>query len=493
MRLNKLIKIQLAIFVVVAVVAATLMVFGYIKVPALLGFGQYTVTVQLPRAGGLYKNGNVTYRGTEVGRVAEVRLTDTGVDAILSLRSDIPIPSGLDAQVHSVSGAGEQYVALVPRSDNGRPLRGGDVIPVDRSSVPPDISDLLAATNKGLQAIPQDNLKALVDESATAVGGLGPELSRIVKGSTTLAIDARAKLNPLTSLIDQARPVLDSQADSAQAIHAWASHLADLTRQLQSNDSAVARFLQKAPAAADEGQQLLDRLKPTLPVLLANLVSINKVAITYQPAIEQLLVLLPLGTANLQGAGVADRDTKHPGTYIDFNLNLNLPPACNTGFLPIQQMRTANFEDAPQRPAGDLYCRIPQDSPITAVRGARNYPCLTRPGKRAPTVKMCESDEQYVPLNDGFNWKGDPNATLSGQDVPQMPPGSAPAQAIPAPGGGRASSPSAAPPPPIPAAEYDPATGTYVGPDGHTHTQPDLARNGANAPTWQRLLVPPGN
>jgi phospholipid/cholesterol/gamma-HCH transport system substrate-binding protein len=493
MRLNKLIKIQLAIFVVVAVVAAALMVFGYIKVPALLGFGQYTVTVQLPRAGGLYKNGNVTYRGTEVGRVAEVRLTDTGVDAILSLRSDIPIPSGLDAQVHSVSGAGEQYVALVPRSDNGRPLRDGDVIPVDRSSVPPDISDLLAATNKGLQAIPQDNLKTLVDESATAVGGLGPELSRIVKGSTTLAIDARANLNPLTSLIDQARPVLDSQADSAQAIHAWARHLADLTRQLQSNDSAVAGFLQKAPAAADEGQQLLDRLKPTLPVLLANLVSINKVAITYQPAIEQLLVLLPLGTANLQGAGVADRDTKHPGTYIDFNLNLNLPPACNTGFLPIQQMRTANFEDAPQRPAGDLYCRIPQDSPITAVRGARNYPCLTRPGKRAPTVKMCESDEQYVPLNDGFNWKGDPNATLSGQDVPQMPPGSAPAQAIPAPGGGRASSPSAAPPPPIPAAEYDPATGTYVGPDGHTHTQPDLARNGANAPTWQQLLVPPGN
>jgi phospholipid/cholesterol/gamma-HCH transport system substrate-binding protein len=56
-----------------------------------------------------------------------------------------------------------------------------------------------------------------------------------------------------------------------------------------------------------------------------------------------LLVLLPLGTANLQGAGVADRDTKHPGTYIDFNLNLNVPPACNTGFLPIQQMRTAQW------------------------------------------------------------------------------------------------------------------------------------------------------
>jgi phospholipid/cholesterol/gamma-HCH transport system substrate-binding protein len=488
-RLTRWIRIQLAIFVVVSVVAGALMVFGYIKLPALMGVGQYTVTVQLPRAGGLYQNGNVTYRGTEVGRVAEVRLTDTGVEAVLSLRSDLAIPSDLNAQVHSVSGAGEQYVALVPRSDHGQPLKNGDVIPVGRTSVPPDISTLLDAANRGLQAIPRDNVKTVVDESSTAIGGLGPELSRIVKGSTALAIDARANLDPLTSLIDQVKPVLDSQADSAEAVHAWAAHLADITRQLQSNDNAVAGFLEKAPGAADEARQLIDRLKPTLPVLLANLVNINQVAITYQPAIEQLLVLLPLGTANLQAAGLADRNTKNPGTYIDFNLNINLPPTCSTGFLPAQQMRTPNFEDAPDRPAGDLYCRIPQDSPITAVRGARNYPCLTRPGKRAPTVMMCESDEQYVPLNDGFNWKGDPNATLSGQDIPQLPPGSPPAQGTPAPG--------VAPPPPdtgpapIAAAEYDPATGTYLGPDGHTYTQSDLARDGAKAPTWQQMLIPP--
>jgi phospholipid/cholesterol/gamma-HCH transport system substrate-binding protein len=153
-------------------------------------------------------------------------------------------------------------------------------------------------------------------------------------------------------------------------------------------------------------------------------------------------------------------------------------------------MRTPNLEDAPDRPAGDLYCRIPQDSPITAVRGARNYPCLTRPGKRAPTVKMCESDEQYVPLNDGFNWKGDPNATLSGQDIPQLPPGSPTTQGAPA-SGVVPPPPPDTEPPPIAAAEYDPATGTYIGPDGHAYAQSDLARNGAKAPSWQQMLIPP--
>jgi phospholipid/cholesterol/gamma-HCH transport system substrate-binding protein len=480
--LTKRIKFQLATFAVVALVAGAVMIFGYIRVPAMFGVGHYTVTVQLQRAGGLYSSGNVTYRGSEVGRITEVHLTDTGVEAVLSLRSDVQVPSDLDAQVHSTSSIGEQYVALLPRGGNARPLKNGDVIPVSHTSVPPDINSLLDAANRGLQAIPRDNVKTVIDESYTAVGGLGPEISRIVKGSTQLAIDARTNLDPLVALIDHSGPVLDSQTDTADAIHAWAAHVADLTHQLQNNDTSVAGLLEKGGPAADQARQLIDRLQPTLPVLLSNLASVGPVAVIYQPAIEQTLVLLPELVSLVQGIGVANKDSKKMrGVWVDFNLNFNLPPPCNTGFLPPQQTRGPASEDAPNRPPGDLYCRIPQDS-WNVVRGARNYPCLTRPGKRAPTAKMCESDEEYVPLNDGFNWKGDPNGTLSGQDVPQLAPGSPPSQAPPPPH-----------PPPIAAAYYDPATGNYEGPDGHTYTQSDLARS-TEGKTWQNMLTPsPGN
>jgi phospholipid/cholesterol/gamma-HCH transport system substrate-binding protein len=94
---------------------------------------------------------------------------------------------------------------------------------------------------------------------------------------------------------------------------------------------------------------------------------------------------------------------------------------------------------------------------------------------------MCESNEQYVPLNDGYNWKGDPNATLSGQDIPQPPPGTP----------GSTAPPPAAPP--IASAQYDPATGTYVGPDGKVYTQAGLANGVAQGQTWQSMLVPPAN
>ncbi|MEK1102037.1 MCE family protein, partial [Mycobacterium ulcerans] len=79
-------------------------------------------------------------------------------------------------------------------------------------------------------------------------------------------------------------------------------------------------------------------------------------------------------------------------------------------------------------------------------------------------------------------WKGDPNSTLSGHPIPQLPPEPPLEQSAP-PG----------PPPPAPnaAAEYDPATGTYTGPDGRQYTRSDLAQTAPKDQTWQSMLLPP--
>lgn len=485
MRLERRAKIQLAIFAVIALVAGAVMVFGYLQAPALVGVGRYTVTVELPRGGGLYPNGNVTYRGVEVGRVSSVSLTDTGAQAVMSLRTDQEIPSDVNAQVRSVSAVGEQYIALIPRGSGSAPLRDGDVIPRERTWLRPELDRILNATNSGLQAIPRDDLKTVIDESYIAFGGLGPELTRIIKGANALGQGAADNLDALTALVDNSAPVLNSQVDSGEAISAWARQVASVTDQLKTNDEAVAGLLTRGPGAADEARALIDRISPTLPVLLANLTTVGQVAVTYDNNIEQVLVLVPAGVAASQAVVVPNADIPGPARGVPWTtiapmVQFNLPPPCTTGFLPAAQRRTPDQLDFPDRPPGDLYCRIPQDSPFN-VRGARNIPCETKPGKRAPTVAMCESDEEYVPLNDGFNWKGDVNATWTGQGVPQVfgeppPPGAAPAPAQT---------------PPIPVAGYDPATGVYIAPDGRLTTQSDLAATGP-ATSWQSMLLPPG-
>jgi phospholipid/cholesterol/gamma-HCH transport system substrate-binding protein len=483
LRLSRSVWTQLAILASITIIAVAVMAFGFVKVPALLGVGRYQVSVDLPASGGLYPTSVVNYRGSEVGTVKSVDVTRDGVRAVLSLNSGIAIPSDVTAAVHSRSAVGEQFLELTPHSGTGKTtgpkLRDGNVIPLAKTQIPVDIGSLLDATNKALQAIPQDNLHTVVDEAAKAVAGLGPELSRIVDGGTALAIDSGKTTEQFAKLIDQFPPVASSQVRTSDSIATWARHVNSITSQLKAQDRAFADLLNVGGPALDEGTALFDRIAPTLPVLLANLVSLGKIGVDYHNDLEQLLVLFPQGTAVMSAIAEPDSDSKqdYKGIYLDFNLNLNLPPPCNTGFLPVQQQRIPSRQDYPDRPAGELYCRVPQDSALN-VRGVRNTPCETKPGKRAPTVEMCESDERYVPLNDGYNWKGDPNATLSGQGIPQLPPGS------PRPGTA---------PPPVAAAPYDPASGTYIGPDGRQYTRSDLAQTAPKDKTWQSMLLPPGS
>jgi phospholipid/cholesterol/gamma-HCH transport system substrate-binding protein len=233
-------------------------------------------------------------------------------------------------------------------------------------------------------------------------------------------------------------------------------------------------------------------VQPTLPGVVSNLDQVGDVALTYRDNLEALLVEVPQAVADSGALQLADKDLKGPyrGLGLSFNLNLNWPPPCTTGFFPVQQQRSAAFEDTPPRPPGLVYCRIPQDSHFNAIRGARNYPCETRPGKRAATVKQCESDQPYIPLNNGYDWKGDPNATLTGQGVPQFDPGESIPAGFP---GGPPAPPATAPsaPPPVAAAEYDPATREYVGPDGQRYHQPTLANGPSKERTWQQMLTPP--
>lgn len=489
MNLTRRIRRQLVAFVIIAIIATAWVFIGYVNIPAMLGFGRYTVKIDLASTGNLYPEGNVIYSGTEVGRVKSVDLTEDGhVQAVLSMKDGVKIPSDLTARVLSYSAVGEQYVSLQPRDPNSRPLKDGDVIAMKDTVLPVPIDKILDDTTRGLDALPRGDLKTAVDESYVAYGGLGPEMARLVGGATRLAIDARASLGELTNVIDSAPPVLQSQIDSGGSIQSWAASLRDVTASLRSNDTALAGVLDNGAQAAGEAQKLLERIQPTLPVIMANLVNIEQIAITYQAGLEQLLVLVPQGVVMVSGGIVPNMNNPHPmgaGGYLDFNLNINTPPPCATGFLPASQRRSPAQTDAPARLEGLMYCRIPQDAPAN-VRGARNTPCATRPGKRAATAKQCELDLPYIPLNDGTNWKGDPNATLSGQDVPQFDPGMAGA---PTPAAAPAAPATATPA--VAIAQYDPSTGAYIGPDGNAYTQGDLAGDQRKDNTWQGMLVPP--
>jgi len=56
-----------------------------------------------------------------------------------------------------------------------------------------------------------------------------------------------------------------------------------------------------ADRLANEARQLFQRLQPTLPLLLANLISVEKCHSPYQPAVRTTAGPLPQGTAAVDG------------------------------------------------------------------------------------------------------------------------------------------------------------------------------------------------
>ncbi len=392
--ITRFIRTQLIVFVIVGMVGVAVMFFGYMRVPMLLGIGRLIVTVELPASGGLYHFSNVTYRGVQMGRVTAVTLTKTGAEATLSLDRSPKIPADLQAQVRSVSAVGEQYVDLLPRTDSGPYLEDGARIPVADTSIPQPVGPMLDQLSALVKSLPKDRIPDLLDETFLALDGAGPDFGSLLDSMATLSEDAGGVSDQMRMLVDDAGPLLESQAETTDAIRTWARSLSGITGQVVQNDPQIRTLLQNGPGFAQEVSQLLDQVKPTLPILLANLTTVSQLFVTYNPALEQLLVLFPSVIAVNQSVSPPANPTGIPSG--DFALTIADPPACTVGFLPPSQWRSPEDETSIDTPDG-LYCKLPQDSPMN-VRGARNYPCMAHPGKRAPTVELCNDPRGYQPL-----------------------------------------------------------------------------------------------
>lgn len=524
--LTRLVRIQLVIFTVASIIGTLMMALIYLQVPLLLGIGRIVVTLQLPGTGGLYRLANVSYRGVNIGKVTDVHATSTGAIATLSLATSPKVPSNLRAQVHSMSAIGEQYVDLQPRTDTGPYLRDGSVILLRDATIPQSVGPMINQANALIASIPKDKLNALLEEMFKGFNGAGYDVGSLFDSSSRVVGGLNDVADHSKTLIDDSVPLLDSQTATTDSIKTWTHSLASITEQLASDDPQTRTLLQIGPPAADEVSRLLNQVKPTLPLLLANLTTISQILLTYNPSLRQLLVLLPPAIASSQSFGLPQNNPT--GMVLGDATLQTEPPACTVGFLPPSSWRSpADTTDA-DTPDG-LYCKLPQDAPIS-VRGARNYPCMGQPGKRAPTVQICKSDKPYEPLAMRQHILGpyplDPN--LLAQGVPPddrvtfqdhefgplegTPPpagstdqGGPPAQPPPT----WSPPPTQAPPPagdPVPAApsayvpegptlppqigsvQYDPLTGYYGAADGRMYRQSNLSP--ANSPrSWKDLIL----
>lgn len=370
--ITKAVRLQLIAFLVVTALGVGYAGFRYAGFGNLFGATTYPVRLQLAQSGGIFTGADVTYRGVSVGRVGPLTLIPDGVEARLDINRDAPpIPADLDAAVHNLSAIGEQYVDLQPTSAGGPVLDGGSVIPMSRTSTPVPIEDLVVSLDDFVRSVPLDSLRTVVDQLGDAFEGTAQPLQKILDTTNAFTADAVDALPQTLALIRDGRTVLTTQNDVSGDFKSFSHDLSLLADQLAKSDPDLRRLLVTGPDVSDEVVGLLRESGPGLSQLLADLLTVSRVAEPRQDGLRQLLVTYPTMASNGYTA-LPDDGTAHLGLAV----NVFDPFPCTQG-----------YEDTPHRSGSevgpvplneDAYCAEPPGSPIN-VRGAQNVPHAATP------------------------------------------------------------------------------------------------------------------
>jgi phospholipid/cholesterol/gamma-HCH transport system substrate-binding protein len=373
--LTRAVRLRVLAFVVIALSIVAYIGARYAGVDRLFGADGYTVRLDLADGGGLFTNGEVTYRGVAVGRVGDLRLTDDGMEADLIIDSSAPpIPSDLTAVVANRSAIGEQYVDLQPRSNSGPYLGDGSLIPRGSTRLPLPVSTVLSNVSALSGSVPTGSLRTVVDELYDAAQGAGPDLQTLVDSSISLTQTAAAHLPSTTGLIDTSATVLRTQVDTGTELRSFSADAKRFAAELAGSDGDLRRLIAEAPEAATQISGLLADTNPGLSVLLANLLTTADIVTVRTGGLEQFLVIAPRAVAATSTAITPD------GGHLSLALTFFDPLPCRSGYEATPHQQGEATATNPLNTAAA--CTVPHGDP-RLVRGSQNAP---RAGVAAPAV-----------------------------------------------------------------------------------------------------------
>jgi phospholipid/cholesterol/gamma-HCH transport system substrate-binding protein len=374
--ITRTVRIQLLGLLLITVLGVGYVGFRYAGFGSVLGATTYPVRVQLADSGGIFTGADVTYRGVSVGRVGPLTLSATGVDVQLDIDRSAPaIPANLDAAVRNLSAIGEQYVDLQPAGNGGADLQSGATIPVGRTSTPVGVEDVVTNLDTFVKSVPLDALRTVVAQLGTAFAGTAQPLQQLLDTTSTFTQAAQDALPKTVALLHDGRTVLTTQNATAGQFADFSHSLAQLAAQLKASDPDIRRLIQNGPRAADQISGLLDESGSGLGDVVANLLTVSRIAEPRQSNLDQILVSYPQ-IASVAPSVVPDDGTAHLGLA----LNIFDPLPCTKGYEATP--RRAGNQVADTSANHQAFCAEPQGSPVD-VRGSQNVPRAGRPGSTA--------------------------------------------------------------------------------------------------------------
>jgi phospholipid/cholesterol/gamma-HCH transport system substrate-binding protein len=286
----------------------------------------YTITGDFAQASGVKTNAEVTYLGVHYGRVSGVKRTVGGVSVSMKIDRDKHLPAGAIARVFRKSAIGEPYIDFVPPASytksNPARIEAGDNVPLSRTTVPLEFSELLRSASALVSSIDPEQAGGLIHELSLALDGRGESLRSLTTSFDTLTSSFVEKTDQLDRLAENSTRVTKVLADHRLSFGQGITNLRAVAETLRNANGDTSVLLDLGPDFLGTTADLVSDQKRNLDCLLTDLAPVLRTLNGPAP-LEDLALTLEQGPLAF-GYAAAAVDREADGPWVRVNLMVPL-------------------------------------------------------------------------------------------------------------------------------------------------------------------------
>jgi phospholipid/cholesterol/gamma-HCH transport system substrate-binding protein len=288
--------------------AAPLVIVALLVAAALTFLGgedRKMLTAQFPRTVSVYEGSDVRILGVPVGQVETVVPSGTEVVVTISYDADVQVPADASAVIIAPSIVGDRYIQLTPVYQEGDELAEGEILGVDRTSVPLELDDIYASLDRLNVALGPDGankngaLTDLLEVTAENFGGQGAQFKQTIGDFSRLSETLDDNKDALFDSLAEVQSFVSTLAENDATVRQFNRSLADVSELLAGERDELAGSLANLSTALGEVNDFVKTNREVLGRDIKGLNRVAKVLVKQRANLDEVLGTAPLALNNL--------------------------------------------------------------------------------------------------------------------------------------------------------------------------------------------------
>jgi virulence factor Mce-like protein len=232
----------------------------------------------MPDSVGLYVDNPVTQMGLQIGKVTAIAPAMRDVRVDFTVTNGRPLPQDVRAVIRSTSILADRALELVGNYESGPKLAAGGCVPLNRSSTPKSLSEVVGSSTTFINSINpsgSNNIGGVVSEADRAIRGQGPRINELLTKASSLLDSTDQAIGDIGSIVDNTAMLTSTLSEIRgtvkQILYDADASLPDAATGLWGAVKLFSGIIPIIALASDLESQLGGELQQTLDVVSASI------------------------------------------------------------------------------------------------------------------------------------------------------------------------------------------------------------------------------